>query len=78
VVSTNLAESSVTIDNIVFVVDSCFNKIKYYDYISNCDELMVVPVSQQSAKQRAGRAGRVKGKDHFIVMISGHLFPFMH
>lgn len=31
VVSTNLAESSVTIDNIVFVVDSCFVKVKNYD-----------------------------------------------
>ncbi len=57
-----MAESSVTIENIVFVVDCCFVKIKNYDFINNCESLDIVPVSKQSAKQRAGRAGRVKRK----------------
>jgi ATP-dependent RNA helicase DDX35 len=52
----------VTIENIVFVVDCCFVKIKNYDFINNCESLDIVPVSKQSAKQRAGRAGRVKRK----------------
>ena len=62
VVSTNLAESSVTIDNIVYVIDCCFVKLKYYDFYKDYESLLVVPVSQASANQRAGRAGRVKGK----------------
>ena len=50
VVSTNLAESSVTIDNIVYVVDSCFVKIKNYDMIKNCESLDIIPISKSSAK----------------------------
>ena len=62
VISTNLAESGVTIDNIVYVIDSCFVKVKFYDFYKDYESLLVVPVSQSSANQRAGRAGRVKGK----------------
>ncbi|CAD8122956.1 unnamed protein product [Paramecium sonneborni] len=60
VVSTNVAESSVTIDGIVYVIDSCYQKVKVYDYKRNLDQLNVLPISQQSAAQRAGRAGRTK------------------
>lgn len=62
VVSTNLAESSVTIDGIVYVIDCCYVKTKYYDYLKGDESLIVTPVSKASANQRAGRAGRVKGK----------------
>jgi len=50
VVSTNLAESSVTIDNIVYVVDCCFVKLKNYDMIRNCESLDIVPIAKSSAK----------------------------
>jgi ATP-dependent RNA helicase DDX35 len=60
VVSTNLAESSVTIDGIVYVIDCCFVKTKYYDYMKGDESLVVTPISKASANQRAGRAGRVK------------------
>jgi HrpA-like helicases len=59
-VATNIAESSVTIDGIVYVIDSCYVKIKYYDYIKGYESLVVVPISQSSGNQRAGRAGRVR------------------
>ena len=66
IVSTNLAESSVTIDNIVYVIDCCFVKLKYYDFYKDYESLLVVPVSKASANQRAGRAGRVKRIDNYF------------
>lgn len=63
IISTNLAESSVTIDNIVYVIDCCFVKLKHYDFYTDFDSLLIVPESQASANQRTGRAGRVKGKN---------------
>ncbi|KAI0693872.1 P-loop containing nucleoside triphosphate hydrolase protein [Cytidiella melzeri] len=58
VVSTNIAEASVTIDGIKFVVDSGFVKIRIYNPTSALSSLATVPVSIASATQRAGRAGR--------------------
>ncbi|KAM3128733.1 hypothetical protein pb186bvf_019145 [Paramecium bursaria] len=60
IASTNLAESSVTIDGIVFVIDSCQQKVKIYDYKRNIEQLNTLPISQQQAQQRAGRAGRTR------------------
>lgn len=60
VVATNIAEASVTIDRIVYVVDCCFVKLRYFNPHSCTDSLIVVPVSQAAAEQRAGRAGRVR------------------
>lgn len=63
IIATNIAETSVTIPGIVYVIDSGFVKIKYFDSTSNMDSLVVVPISKAQAEQRAGRAGRVrKGK----------------
>ncbi|KAI0086691.1 P-loop containing nucleoside triphosphate hydrolase protein [Irpex rosettiformis] len=58
IVSTNIAEASVTIDGIKFVVDSGFVKIRIYNPTSALSSLATVPVSIASATQRAGRAGR--------------------
>jgi len=58
VVATNIAEASLTIDGIYYVVDPGFCKQKVYNAKVGMDSLVVVPISQASAKQRAGRAGR--------------------
>ena len=58
VISTNIAETSVTIDGIVFVLDCGFMKLKVYDPDNNIESLVTVPISKSSAIQRAGRAGR--------------------
>ena len=58
VVATNIAEASLTIDGIYFVVDSGFCKQSVYNPKSQMDSLVVTPISQDSANQRAGRAGR--------------------
>lgn len=58
VIATNIAEASVTIDGIYFVVDPGFAKIKVYNPRSGMDSLVVSAISQASARQRAGRAGR--------------------
>lgn len=60
VCSTNIAEASITIDNIVYVVDCGFVKQKLYDPLSDIERLVVTEISQSSAIQRAGRAGRTK------------------
>ncbi|XP_065560397.1 probable ATP-dependent RNA helicase DHX35 isoform X1 [Artemia franciscana] len=60
IVSTNVAETSVTIPNITYVVDSGFMKLRCYDPETRMDTLGVVPVSKASATQRAGRAGRTR------------------
>lgn len=63
IIATNIAETSITIPGIVYVVDCGFVKMKWFDSNSNTDSLVVVPVSKAQAEQRAGRAGRMrKGK----------------
>ncbi|CAI5516862.1 unnamed protein product [Closterium sp. Naga37s-1] len=59
-VATNIAETSLTIEGIVYVVDCGFVKQRFFDPVSNVDALLLVPVSRASAQQRAGRAGRVR------------------
>merc|ERR1711920_663097 len=56
VVSTNIAETSLTIDGIVFVIDPGFSKQKVYNPRIRVESLLVSPVSKASAQQRAGRA----------------------
>lgn len=61
VLSTNIAEASVTIDNIAYVVDCCFVKMKFYNPRIDSDALFIIPASKFSLDQRAGRAGRTRG-----------------
>lgn len=58
ILATNIAETSVTIPGVRFVVDSGYMKIRIYDNQKLLDMLTIVPVSKANAKQRAGRAGR--------------------
>ncbi|RWS29917.1 ATP-dependent RNA helicase DHX35-like protein [Leptotrombidium deliense] len=60
VVATNIAEASITIDGIVYVVDCGFVKLRFYNPKTCTDSLVVVPISKASADQRAGRAGRTR------------------
>ena len=59
VLATNIAETSITIDNIVYVIDPGFAKQNSYNPKTGMESLIVTPVAKASANQRAGRAGRV-------------------
>ncbi|XP_072331461.1 pre-mRNA-splicing factor ATP-dependent RNA helicase DHX16 [Scyliorhinus torazame] len=59
VVATNIAETSLTIDGIIYVIDPGFCKQKSYNARTGMESLIVTPCSKASANQRAGRAGRV-------------------
>jgi len=58
IVSTNVAETSLTIDGVRTVIDSGLARIHRYDPLRGLDTLRVEPISKASAEQRAGRAGR--------------------
>lgn len=58
VLATNIAETSITLDGIVYVIDPGFSKQIAYDPKLGMDRLQVSPISHQSARQRSGRAGR--------------------
>lgn len=60
VVATNVAETSLTIDGVVFVVDCGFSKQKVFNPKLRVESLLVTPISQASARQRCGRAGRTR------------------
>ncbi|MBW2163224.1 MAG: ATP-dependent RNA helicase HrpA [Deltaproteobacteria bacterium] len=59
VVATNVAETSITVPGIMYVVDSGLARIARYNIRSRTKALPIVPISRASADQRAGRAGRV-------------------
>ena len=60
VVATNIAESSITIDGIVYVVDPGFTKQKVFNPRGKMESLLINIISKENADQRAGRAGRTK------------------
>lgn len=69
ILATNIAETSLTIDGVRFVIDPGFVKRRQYNPMTCSDSLSVVPISKAQVKQRAGRAGRqAPGKAY-------HLFP---
>jgi pre-mRNA-splicing factor ATP-dependent RNA helicase DHX16 len=59
VLVTNIAETSLTIDGIIYVIDPGFCKLKSYNPRTGMESLVIVPCAKASANQRAGRAGRV-------------------
>lgn len=76
VLSTNIAETAVTIDDVVFVIDSGRLKEKSYDAYSAVSTLQAAWISQASAKQRRGRAGRVRPGECFRVYSSSRYSSF--
>ncbi len=60
VVATNIAETSITIDNISTVIDSGLAKINFYNQKNFTSSLITLPISKSSAMQRRGRAGRTR------------------
>ncbi|PIL29929.1 hypothetical protein GSI_07840 [Ganoderma sinense ZZ0214-1] len=58
IVATNIAETSLTVDGILFVVDAGYSKLKVYNPKVGMDALQITPISQANANQRTGRAGR--------------------
>jgi pre-mRNA-splicing factor ATP-dependent RNA helicase DHX15/PRP43 len=71
IVSTNIAETSLTIDGIVYVVDPGFSKQKVYNPRIRVESLLVSPISKASAQQRAGRAGRTRPGKCFRLYTEG-------
>ena len=58
IVATNVAETSLTVDGIKYVIDAGFCKLKVYNPKIGMDTLLVTPISKANANQRKGRAGR--------------------
>ena len=59
VLATNVAETSLTVPGIRYVVDSGLARVKRYSYRTKVEQLQIEPISQAAANQRAGRCGRV-------------------
>jgi ATP-dependent helicase HrpA len=59
VLATNVAETSLTVPGIRFVVDTGLARVKRYSYRNKVEQLRIEPISQAAANQRAGRCGRV-------------------
>lgn len=58
ILATNVAETSITIPGIRFVIDPGFAKVRQYNARNGLESLLVQPISKASSRQRAGRAGR--------------------
>ncbi|KAG8385480.1 hypothetical protein BUALT_Bualt03G0049700 [Buddleja alternifolia] len=85
IISTNIAETSLTLEGVVYVVDCGFSKQRFYNPMIDIENLVVTPISKASARQRAGRAGRIRpGKcyrlyteEYFINEMSADGIPEM-
>ncbi|KGQ01231.1 hypothetical protein PAAG_12089 [Paracoccidioides lutzii Pb01] len=79
IVATNIAETSLTVDGIMYVVDAGFSKLKVYNPRMGMDTLQITPISQANASQRAGRAGRTgPGKAYHLyteLAFKNELYP---
>lgn len=60
IVATNVAEASITLPGIAFVIDCGYARLRAYNPETGLEALVTIPVSKASANQRAGRAGRVR------------------
>ncbi|CAG8438833.1 4023_t:CDS:2 [Dentiscutata heterogama] len=68
ILATNIAETSITIQDIVYVVDSGKVKEKRYDQSKRMTNLVTTWISQSNSRQRSGRAGRVREGEYYVMM----------
>jgi ATP-dependent RNA helicase DHX36 len=68
ILSTNIAETSVTIPEVVYVVDTCKVRVSRYSQLRRSTALVNSWISQSSARQRAGRAGRVRPGEYYALV----------
>ncbi len=67
ILSTNIAETSITIDDVVFVVDTCLLKRRVYCSKTNVTSYLIDWVSKSNIQQRQGRAGRLRNGTFFVL-----------
>ena len=60
VLATNVAETSLTVPGVRYVIDTGLARVKRYSYRNKVEQLQIEPISQAAANQRAGRCGRVE------------------
>lgn len=77
ILSTNISETSITINDVIYVIDSGKEKQKTFDSISNSSSLQAQFISKACAKQRAGRSGRLQ-KGVTYRMYSRDRYELMH
>ncbi|CCJ29239.1 unnamed protein product [Pneumocystis jirovecii] len=68
ILATNIAETSITIPDVVYVVDTCKHREKIYDQTKRITSLLSTWISQSNSKQRAGRAGRVRNGYYYALI----------
>lgn len=59
IIATNVAEASITLQNLKYVVDTGYAKVNVFDPIESTQKMITLPISQSSSMQRRGRVGRV-------------------
>lgn len=67
IIATNVAEASITIHNLKFVIDTGYAKVNVYDPLENIRKLITMPISQSSSQQRRGRVGRTSSGDFYAL-----------
>ena len=68
ILATNIAETSVTIPEVAYVVDTCKHRENRFSQLRRSTALVCTWISQSSAKQRMGRAGRVKAGEYYALV----------
>ena len=69
IISTNVAETILTVDGIKYIIDCGLYKVKVYDPRIGMDALLVTPVSKANANPRSGQAGRTRPGSCFRLYI---------
>ena len=73
ILATNIAESSITIDDISFVIDSCTAKLKNFNERNNLTKYYTGYAAKSNIEQRKGRAGRVQNGYCFSLITKNRL-----